>query len=77
MVFQGVKAGHPDEEALNIALSLLSNSSQTGTLDKLVLDGELTSAGAYPMTFREQGRAIIAAIPLYDETSDASNQTRV
>lgn len=67
MVFQGVKAGHPDEEALNIALSLLSNSSQTGTLDKLVLDGELTSAGAYPMTFREQGRAIIAAIPLYDE----------
>lgn len=67
MVFNGVPAGHPDEDALDIALSLLSNSSQTGALDKLVLDGELTSAGAYAQTFREQGRSVVVSIPLYDE----------
>ena len=69
MVFNGVPAGHPDEDALDIALSLLSNGSQTGALDKLVLDGELTSAsaGAYAQTFREQGRSVVVSIPLYDE----------
>ena len=67
MIFNGVSAGHPDENALDIALSLLSNSSQTGALDKLTLDGELTSAGAYAQTFRERGRSIIVGIPLYDE----------
>lgn len=67
LVFKGVPAGHPDEDALQIALALLNNGSQTGTMDKLVLDGELTSAGAYAQSFREQGRAIVVAIPLYDE----------
>ena len=67
MVFNGVPAGHPDEYALDIALSLLSNQSQTGTLDKLVLDGELTSAGAGSWALREQGRSVVISIPLYDE----------
>lgn len=67
LVFKGVKAGHPDENALEIAMSLLSNSSQTGTVDKLVIDGELTSGGAYCMNMREQGRCIVSTIPLYDE----------
>ena len=76
MVFNGVPAGHPDEDALNIALALLNNNSQTGTMDKLVLDGELTSAGAYARTFREQGRAIVAAIPLYDENQRRFESTK-
>ena len=67
LVYKGVPAGHPDEKALQIAMSLLSNSSQTGALDKLSIDGELTQGVAYPMTFREQGRNIIMGIPLYDE----------
>ena len=67
MVFKGVPAGHPDEDALQIALSLLNNNSSTGSLDKLVLDGELSIAAAYPMTMREQGRSIVVGIPLYDE----------
>ena len=67
MVFPGVPSGHADENALDIALSLLSNSSQTGTLDKLTLDGELTAGGAYGQTFREQGRSVVVTIPLYDE----------
>ena len=77
MVFNGVPAGHPDEDALNIALALLNNNSQTGTMDKLVLDGELTSAGAYTRTFREQGRAIVAAIPLYDENQRRFESTKL
>lgn len=67
LVFKGVPAGHADEDALNIALSLLNNSSQTGALDKLVLDGELTSGGAGNNAFREQGRVMVVGIPLYDE----------
>ncbi len=67
LIYKGVPAGHPDETPLQIAMSLLSNSSHTGTLDKLALDGELTDCGAYPMTLREQGRNIVQCIPLYDE----------
>lgn len=67
LIYKGIPAGHPDEVALDIALSLLSNGSQTGELDKLGLDGEIGSAGAYAQSFREQGRTIVAGIPLYDE----------
>lgn len=67
LVYKGVPAGHPDEKALEIVMSLLANDSNTGTLNKLVIDGELTSGGAFPMTFREQGRNVISVIPLYDE----------
>ncbi len=67
LIYKGVPAGHPDERPLEIAMSLLSNGSHTGTLDKLALDGELTDCGAYPMTMREQGRNVVQCIPLYDE----------
>ena len=67
LVYKGVPAGHPDEKALEIAMNLLANDSNTGTLNKLVLDGELTNGGSFPMTFREQGRNVINVIPLYDE----------
>ena len=67
LVYKGVPAGHPDENALKIALSLLSNSSNTGALNKLIIDGELTSGYAATLTFREQGRNIVQVTPLYDE----------
>lgn len=67
LVYQGVPAGHPDEKALEIAMDLLSNSNNTGTLNKLVINGELTSGWATPWTFHEQGRNIVNIIPLYDE----------
>ena len=44
-----------------------SNSSSTGTLDKLTIDGELTNGYAYADTRREQGRNIVRCTPLYDE----------
>ena len=67
LIYKGVPAGHPDEIPLEIAMSLLSNSSHTGTLDKLALDGELTDCAAMPLTMREQGRNLVQCVPLYDE----------
>ena len=67
LIYPGVPAGHPDEKPLEIAMSLLSNSSHTGTLDKLALDGELTDCAAMPLTMREQGRNLVQCVPLYDE----------
>ena len=67
LIYKGVPSGHPDELPLEIAMSLLSNGSHTGTLDKLTLDGELTDCTSYPMTMREQGRNIVQCVPLYDE----------
>lgn len=67
LVFEGVPSGHPDEDAIEIAMSLISNGSQTGTLDKLMIDGEITAAGAYSRTFRERGRNFVYCVPLYDE----------
>ncbi|MBQ8520071.1 MAG: insulinase family protein [Bacteroides sp.] len=67
MIYNGVKAGHPDETALDICLQLLSNASSTGTLDKLVIDGDLQGGDAQMLSFREQGRSLISAIPYYDE----------
>ncbi|MDE6348991.1 MAG: insulinase family protein, partial [Bacteroides sp.] len=67
LVYKGVPSGHPDEKALEIAMQLLSNNSNTGTLNKLVIDGELTGGGAFPLSFREQGRNVVNLVPLYDE----------
>lgn len=67
LIYQGVPVGHPDEKALSIALSLLSNSSSTGVLDKLTIDGELLYGGSGPLFFREQGRCLVLGVPLYDE----------
>ncbi|MDE6215705.1 M16 family metallopeptidase [Bacteroides sp.] len=67
LVYKGVPSGHPDEKALKIAMELLANNSNTGTLNKLVIDGELTGGAAFPLTFREQGRNVVNLIPLYDE----------
>ena len=52
---------------MEIALSLLSNSSATGALDKLSIDGEITNGYASLDANREQGRCKISVTPLYDE----------
>ncbi|MDR1115472.1 MAG: insulinase family protein [Tannerella sp.] len=66
LVYKGVKAGHPDEIPLEIALSLISNGSSTGILDKSLVEGDLLSAGASPLAFREQGRSLISVVPSFD-----------
>jgi predicted Zn-dependent peptidase len=66
LIYKSVPIGHPDEIALEIALSLISNSSSTGILDKITVEGDLLNAGAGLITLREQGRVIISAVPSFD-----------
>lgn len=66
LTYQGVPVGHPDEQALSIALSLLSNSSNTGVIDKLTIDGELMGGGTTPFFLREQGRCMVIGVPTFD-----------
>ncbi|MDR0429474.1 MAG: insulinase family protein [Tannerellaceae bacterium] len=64
--YKAVPAGHEDEVILNFCANLLSNSMNTGLLDKITLDGEVQYAGASLDTRRDQGRFVIQAVPYYD-----------
>ncbi len=54
------------ELALDIASGLLSNSAQTGLLDKLSLDGEVLFAAAGNQTLKDGGMFTISFAPVYD-----------
>ena len=64
--FPGVTAGSDDEIALDICTSILSNSSRTGLVDKLVIDGDMQGGSAHTFSLKERGVIIVSAIPYYD-----------
>lgn len=64
--YKAVPKGHKDELALEVCVSLLSNSMGTGLLDKLSLDGDVSGAGASLDTRRDQGRIMIVGVPYFD-----------
>jgi len=64
--YQGVAKGHKDELALDVCTQLLSNSMRTGLLDKLTLDGDISSVSVYNDTRRDDGRILVMAVPYYD-----------
>jgi predicted Zn-dependent peptidase len=66
LAFEGIPSGSEDEIALQICVSILSNSSRTGLIDKLVIDGDLLSGSAGLVSFKERGQILISAIPYYD-----------
>jgi len=66
LAFNGVKTGDSDEIAMDVCTKVLSNSSKTGSLDKLTIDGDVMAAGAYSNMFRQQGKTIITSVPYYD-----------
>lgn len=53
--FRGVPANHPDQIALNIAVSLLNNTNGTGFLDKLTVDHKVMGAMAVNQSMNEAG----------------------
>jgi predicted Zn-dependent peptidase len=55
-----------DEIALDICTSILSNSANTGLIDKLVLDGDLLSSSAGTFAKKERGWILVEAVPYYD-----------
>ena len=66
LAYPGVTFNHPDRIVLTICTSILNNSSNTGLLDKLNIDGDLNGSGAVLLPFKEQGRILVFAIPYYD-----------
>ncbi|MDR2813799.1 MAG: insulinase family protein [Prevotellaceae bacterium] len=66
LAFPGITTGSDEEIALKICTSILSNSSQTGLIDKLALDGDLLGGGAEALSFKERGSIIVYAIPFFD-----------
>lgn len=64
--FKGVPKGHPDELALEMCVSLLSNSMSTGLLDKLTMDGDVQGAAAILDSRRDQGRILVFCVPYFD-----------
>jgi zinc protease len=65
--FNGVEKGNENERALEIVASILSNSNQTGMLDKLQIDGDVASITASSEVMVEGGRFLIEAVPMFDK----------
>ncbi|MBQ9339477.1 MAG: insulinase family protein [Paludibacteraceae bacterium] len=64
-VYQGVKEGDPDQDALEFVCSLLYNG-QTGLLDQVNTKGDVSQAYAFSDTRRNDGRVLVMAVPYYD-----------
>jgi predicted Zn-dependent peptidase len=63
LAWRGVPNAASDENALNVAIKLLSNSNHTGYLDMLGTDGKLLISGMMPMQLNEAGINIALAVP--------------
>jgi predicted Zn-dependent peptidase len=66
LVFPGITTASEDDIALDICISILSNASKTGMLDKLALDGDLQDCSASALSLKERGNILVAAIPYFD-----------
>lgn len=63
LLWRGVPSNHPDEVALNVVISFLSNENKTGLLDKLTIDGKLMMSAAIPLSMNDAGAIVLFAIP--------------
>jgi len=66
MSYPGVTTESEDDIAIDICTSILSNSSGTGLLDKLEVDGDLMAVGAEPQSLKERGTLLVYAVPNFD-----------
>lgn len=63
LLWRGVPANHPDEVALNMVMSMLSNENKTGLLDKLSIDGKLMMSAGLSLSMNDAGAIALIAIP--------------
>ncbi|MDX2287090.1 MAG: insulinase family protein [Bacteroidia bacterium] len=56
--YRAVPSGHPDEPALDLCNYLLFNEAETGFLNRLVLDNQLTFAGGFPQAEKDHGASV-------------------
>ncbi|MCB0738070.1 MAG: insulinase family protein, partial [Bacteroidetes bacterium] len=61
--FHTVPMGHKDQLALEIFHAMLSNSSQSGLLDKLQIDNKIMGAGVIPIDYLDAGATLLFFIP--------------
>lgn len=62
--FRTVPNGNPDEVALDVCNRILSNTGQTGLLDKLVLDNKLMAANYIPLgQNNDYGSSVFLFVP--------------
>ncbi|PCH66899.1 MAG: peptidase M16 [Bacteroidales bacterium] len=64
--FPAVPTNHEDETAIEIACMLLSNSNQTGILDKYVIEGDIQSVSVNLSAKTEDGLIQFIAVPTFD-----------
>jgi predicted Zn-dependent peptidase len=64
--FPGIPAADPDQIALDVCTSILSNSNNTGLLDKLEIDGDVQGVSAGVQSLKERGVILVSAVPYYD-----------
>ena len=57
------KQNHPDRLALEVAAAILSNSNQTGFLDRLGLENELMQATAMNLHYSDHGAGMVLFLP--------------
>jgi predicted Zn-dependent peptidase len=66
LAFPGITSSSNDDIALDICTGILSNSSRTGLLDRLVINGDLLAASADVLSLNDRGYILVTAVPNYD-----------
>jgi len=66
LAFPGITTTSEDDIAMDICTSLLSNPNRTGSIDKLVIGGDLLRGNISSFSLLERGKIIISAVPYYD-----------
>ncbi|MDY0104181.1 MAG: insulinase family protein [Lentimicrobium sp.] len=61
--FRTIPAGHPDEIGLSVCNAVLSNQSETGLLDKLMLDNKIMAAQVLGIPYNDEGAIAIMFVP--------------
>lgn len=61
--FRTVTEGHPDYIPLEVAMSLLNNTNETGLLDKLMQDGDVMAAMMMGLPYNDHGAGIVLYVP--------------
>ena len=65
-VFDGATVKDDDLPALQFVSQLLNNGSNTGLLDKVTMDGDVSGAQCMVDARRDMGRILVTAIPYFD-----------
>ncbi len=65
-VFEGTNATDEDLPALQFVCQLLNNGMNTGLLDKVTMDGDVSGAQCMVDARRDMGRILVTAIPYFD-----------